>query len=54
MFGAPSRLWACKGMFAGVRTRASARDTLALALSHQGRGDSLAALGAWFQMAYLC
>jgi len=30
-----------------------ARDTLTLALSHEGRGDPLAGLGAWFRMAGL-
>ena len=30
-----------------------ARVTLTLALSHEGRGDPLAALGAWFRLAVL-
>ena len=35
----------------GRRTRACARDTLALALSHEGRGDPPFALSAWLRMA---
>ena len=48
--------YSCLAAYSGLacrRTRASARDTLTLALSHQGRGDSLAALGTWFRMAVL-
>ena len=33
-------------MFAGVKTRAEARDTLILAFSHQGRRDPLTAIRA--------
>ena len=41
-----------RGRFAGVRTRASARDTLILAFSHKGRRD-LVAIRTWFRMADL-
>jgi len=38
---------------AGVKTRASARDTLILAFSHEGRRDPLAGIRTWFRMADL-
>ena len=39
-------------VFMFPRRGLSARDTLALALSHEGRGDLLSAIHAWFRFAY--